>query len=56
MDEDLRFREQEHDGRNTAICAAATVAGLVLVSIIGVPAALLIGGAIGGFVVARCWK
>lgn len=56
MDDDLQFREQAHDGRNVAICAAATVAGLVLVSIIGAPAALLIGGAIGGFAVARCWK
>lgn len=56
MDDDLRFREQQHDGRNVAICAGATIAGLVLVSVIGVAPALMIAGAIGGFIVARCWK
>ena len=56
MNDDLRFREQAHDGRNVAICAAATIAGLALVSVIGVPAGLLIAGAISGFVLARCWK
>jgi hypothetical protein len=56
MNDDLQFREQQHDGRNVAICAAATIAGLALVSVIGVPAGLLIAGTIGGFIVARCWK
>lgn len=44
MDDDLRFRYQQHDGRNVAIVAVASVIVVPVLAWIGWPAAFLIAG------------
>lgn len=52
MDDDLRFRYQQHDGRNTAIVAVVTILAAPVIGFLGWPAAVLIG-AVGGIVLYR---
>lgn len=56
MDEDLSFRYQQHDGRNTAIVAVASLVAVPVVATIGWPAVLGIACLSVGYVLARVAK
>jgi hypothetical protein len=51
--DDLRFRYQQHDGRNVAIVAVASIIGIPVVSYAGWPAVMLIAGITIGYLFAR---
>lgn len=53
MDQDLRFRYQQHDGRNTLAVALVTMAAGPLAAFIGWPLVVGAAGVTLGFVLAR---
>lgn len=52
-DEDLSFRYQQHDGRNTAIVALGSLVAVPVIAFLGWPAVLGIAGLAVGYLVAR---
>lgn len=55
-DEDLSFRYQQHDGRNTAIVAVASLVAVPIIATLGWPAVLGIAGLTVGYLLARGMK
>lgn len=56
MDEDLKFRYQQHDGRNTAIVAVLGIAAVPLIAFIGLPFVYVTAGLTVGFLISRMFK
>jgi hypothetical protein len=56
MDNDLSFRYQQHDGRNTAIAAAVSIIAVPAIALVGWPAVIGVAGMAVGYVLARTTK
>lgn len=53
MDQDLKFRYQQNDGRNTLIAAAITILAAPLVTFVGWPLVIGAAGVTVGYLIAR---